>query len=230
MEQTRSLDGAGAEERPAFDLEFLQDLQRDVTSIGRRLGLNGTADLMFLAFLRRMARFGYFSYGPVTIDVRIIEDILEGTAPGPPADRSTFTPVYTEDYVRFTRQLMDEVRRSGQRRVDELHFLLAFMRFGEGLPSRVFGELGVTPEQVEAYARSRTQGQESLERLYSPEEVAEYLGVHVQTVRAWIRTGRLPARRLAGQRALRIRASDVHRVLEPVGTDGETRRPPGAGG
>ncbi|MCK9521100.1 MAG: helix-turn-helix domain-containing protein, partial [Dehalococcoidia bacterium] len=54
------------------------------------------------------------------------------------------------------------------------------------------------------------------ERLYSPEDAAEYLGVHVQTVRAWIRSGRLRASRLAGQRALRIRASDLQSVLEPV--------------
>ncbi len=54
------------------------------------------------------------------------------------------------------------------------------------------------------------------ERLYSPEEAATYLGVHVQTIRAWIRTGRLRASRLAGQRALRIRASDLASVLEPV--------------
>jgi excisionase family DNA binding protein len=54
------------------------------------------------------------------------------------------------------------------------------------------------------------------ERLYSPEEAAEYLGVHVQTVRGWIRSGRLKASRLAGQRALRIRASDLGSILEPV--------------
>jgi len=33
------------------------------------------------------------------------------------------------------------VRRSGRSRIDELHFLLAFMRCNEGLPKRVFGEL-----------------------------------------------------------------------------------------
>jgi excisionase family DNA binding protein len=86
------------------------------------------------------------------------------------------------------------------------------------LPARIFSELGVTPEQVEAYVESaaRTPGLSVDERLYSPEEVAEYLGVHVKTVRSWIRSGKLPASRLAGQRALRVRASDLARVLEPV--------------
>ncbi|MGD9934375.1 MAG: helix-turn-helix domain-containing protein [Dehalococcoidia bacterium] len=208
-----------------FDLAFLADLQRDLTALGVRYRSDATIDIAFLAYLRRMARFGYFSYGPVTIDVRVIEDIVERTTVANAVPGGDFYPVYAEDYVRFTRVLMDELRKSGQRRVDELHFLLALMRCGEGLPSRVFGELGVTPEQVEEYARGRQRGEDRMEKLYSPEEVAEYLGVHVQTVRTWIRTGKLPARRLAGQRALRVRASDIQGVLEPIepGTDGERR-------
>ncbi|MCC6381409.1 MAG: helix-turn-helix domain-containing protein [Dehalococcoidia bacterium] len=98
------------------------------------------------------------------------------------------------------------------------------MRVGEGLPARVFGELGLTPEQVEGYAR-RDAGSPAAatgEHLYSPEEAAAYLGVHVQTVRGWIRSGRLRASRLAGQRALRIRASDLGSVLEPVEPDDVT--------
>ena len=36
-------------------------------------------DVFFLAFLRRVERFGYFTLGPITIDVRLIEDIVERT-------------------------------------------------------------------------------------------------------------------------------------------------------
>ena len=50
----------------------------------------------------------------------------------------------------------------------------------------------------------------------SPEEAAETLGVHVQTLRAYVRSGKLPALRLAGERAIRIRRSDLDKVLEPV--------------
>jgi excisionase family DNA binding protein len=128
--------------------------------------------------------------------------------------------VYDDDYVRFSRLLMNEVQQSGRRRIDELHFLLAFMKTKEGLPARVFGELGITPAQV-AERGQPAPGSETpaLEKLYSPEEVADYLGVHVQTVRGWIRSGRLPARRLAGQRALRVRACDLSGLLEPVNPD-----------
>ncbi|HXU22503.1 MAG TPA: helix-turn-helix domain-containing protein, partial [Tepidiformaceae bacterium] len=122
---------------------------------------------------------------------------------------------YGEDWVRFSLLLADEARRGGQRTVDELHLLLAFMRWPEGLPARVFGELGVTREQVETFSHT-PPGTPGDERLFSPEDAATYLGVHVQTVRAWIRSGRLPASRLAGQRALRISAADLRSVLEPV--------------
>jgi excisionase family DNA binding protein len=55
----------------------------------------------------------------------------------------------------------------------------------------------------------------------TPEDAAEALGVHVQTMRGYIRSGRLPAFRLAGERAIRILRADLEKVLEPLG--GEKR-------
>jgi excisionase family DNA binding protein len=199
-----------------LDQSFLFDMQMELTSVGNRYGTDPGLDVIFLVYLRKMARFGYFTLGPVTIDVRLIEDIVEATLQ-PCTAHGMGQHTYGDDYVPFSQALMEEVRRSGRRRIDELHFLLAFMRVGQGLPARVFGELGITPEQLEDYARRGfSRDAEGLEKLYSPEDVAAYLGVHVQTVRAWIRSGRLPARRLAGQRALRVRASDLASVLEPI--------------
>ena len=195
--------------------EFFAELSRKVNSYA--LGLDAaaiTVDIWFLAYLRSLARFGYFSFGPVSIDVNLIESIVEATTPRRQDGQSGPAPM-GDDVVRFSKQLMAEVRHGGRKRIDELGVLLAFMRLNEGLPARVFSELGVSPEQVEEYARNRGQ-EPGLERLYSPEEAAEYLNVHVQTVRTWIRTGRLRARRLAGQRALRITASDLQSVLEPL--------------
>ncbi len=173
-------------------------------------------DIMFLAYLLKTSRFGLYQYGPVTIDVSVVEHAVERNM-----EYGDGSPVlYGDDVVRFSRILMEEVRKSGRKRPDEFHFLLAFMRCGEGVPGRVFSELGVTRRQVEDFASAERIGNSSqppgLERLYSPEETAEYLGVHVNTVRGWIKGGRLPARRLAGQRALRIRESDLLNVLEPV--------------
>ena len=48
----------------------------------------------------------------------------------------------------------------------------------------------------------------------TPEEAAEALGIHVQTLRGYVRSGKLPALRLAGERAIRIRRADLEQVLE----------------
>ncbi len=211
---------------PGLDESLVDQLNRDVAALTRRLGCAGTLDVHFVCFLRRMARFGYFTLGPITIDVHLLEDLVERTAV--PAS----TTGMTDDTVRFSRLLMEEVRRSGRARIDELHYLLAFMRCHEGLPGRVFGEWGVTTTQLERCLKcSGGVTIEPAERLMSPEEVADYLSVHVQTVRAWIRTGRLPARRVAGLRALRVRFTDVDALLQPLDefTEAENQ-PTGLGG
>jgi excisionase family DNA binding protein len=195
------------------DESLVELLNHDVLATARRLHCQGTLDVLFCCFLRRLSRFGYFNVGPITVDVRLIEDIVERTAV--PSDSTGMS----DDNVRFSRVLMEEVRRSGRKRIDEVHYLLAFMRCGEGLPARVFGEIGVTPAQIERYLKDSHGGAapaDTAERLMSPEEVAAYLGVHVRTVRGWIRAGRLPARRIAGLRALRVRAADVENLLQPL--------------
>lgn len=196
-----------------------------VTELGRQVAVevdnlgaaSANLDVYFLAFLRRLSRFGYFTFGPIHIDVGVIEDIVRRTTPkAPPGTVGSHGWSEEFDFVDYSQRLMDEVQRSGRRRIDELHYLLTFMRIDRGLPKRVFGELGVSPEEVEEFARRGAFAPQPLEKLYSPEEAAEYLNIHVQTVRTWIRSGRLRARRLAGQRALRITASDLQSVLEPI--------------
>ena len=204
------------EEKPPLADDLLRTMNDAASAECRRLNSTYyTLDIQFLTFLRQTSRFGFFSFGPVHIDVRMIEDIVERTTERRDTPYSG-PPPYSDDYVRFSRRLMDEVRRSGRSRIDELHFLLAFMRTSEGLPARVFGELGVTAEQVEQFARDGAQQPAQMEKLYSPEEAAAYLNVHVQTIRTWIKSGKLRAWRLAGQRAFRITASDLMSMLEPV--------------
>jgi excisionase family DNA binding protein len=218
-------------DRPT-DTSLIAQLNTDFTAECLRLHCLATLDVFFLVYLRRHARFGYFILGPVTIDVRLMETLVERTAVVG-EQRGV-----TDDYVRYTQLLMEEVRQSGAPRIDELHLLLAFMRCHEGLPGRVFGELGVTPEQVVQYLHDHAQraGQQLHdptllpgERLLTPEQVAAYLQVHVDTVRGWIRSGTLPARRVAGLRALRVRFADVQALLQPV-EEAEPRQPHQTGG
>jgi hypothetical protein len=150
------------------DNDFIESLHVAVQAETERLNAAmWTLDIYFLTYLRRFARFGYFTFGPINIDVGLIEDIVERTTPRRPAATSGPAPRDEGfDFVQFSQRLMEEVQRSGRRRIDELHFLLTFMRWGQGLPKRVFGELGVTPEQVEAYARTGHQPQAQLEKLF----------------------------------------------------------------
>lgn len=199
------------------DSGLLRDVQLEVKRLVDQYNAeNASVDIMFLAYLLRTSRFGLYQYGPITVDVSVVERAVERNI----AQGDGSPVLYGDDVVRFSKILMEEVRKSGRKRPDELHFLLAFMRCGEGVPGRVFSELGVTRRQVEDHANAVRMGSMTkatgLERLYSPEDAAEYLGVHVNTVRGWIKGGRLPAKRLAGQRALRIRESDLLSVLEPV--------------
>lgn len=191
---------------------FRESFDRELVALEERLNCRGrcTWDVLFLCFLELVARFGIFTLGPITIAVRPVEELVERTVV-----RGDLPP-NTADLVEFSRLLMQEVRRSGRKRIDELHYLLTFMRCGQGLPARVFGELGVSPEQIEAYLRGIGGAQAPLERLMTPEEVATFLQVHVQSVRAWIRSGTLPARRIAGLRALRVDRADVVALLRAV--------------
>ena len=50
----------------------------------------------------------------------------------------------------------------------------------------------------------------------SVDDAAAALGVHAQTIRTYIRGGKLPAYRIAGERAIRVLASDLFGLLEPL--------------
>jgi excisionase family DNA binding protein len=66
------------------------------------------------------------------------------------------------------------------------------------------------------------------ERAYTVNQVAERLQIHPQTVREWLRTGKLKGARLGGTKAgWRIPASEVERILgvEPSVLAGPPRPP-----
>jgi excisionase family DNA binding protein len=199
-----------ASEASVTEPGFSERFNRELAATSARLGRPCDWDVLLLCFLRLVARFGYFTLGPITIDVRLIERRVEDdTAAGAHPGEDSLVP--------FSLLVTREMRKTGSRRPDELHYLFALMRCNEGLPAQVFGELAVTPEDVEAYLKQGADASlPNPERLMSPEEVAAYLNVHVQTVRAWIRAGTLPARRIAGLRALRVRFADAEKMLKPL--------------
>lgn len=53
-------------------------------------------------------------------------------------------------------------------------------------------------------------------------EAAEYLGVTDRTIRNYITDGKLPAHHIAGMRLIRLRASDVEALIQPIGESEDT--------
>ena len=74
------------------------------------------------------------------------------------------------------------------------------------------------PVEENRSARAESGGKPERDYL-TPEEAAEALGIHVQTMRAYIRNGRVPAFRVAGERAIRVLRGDLGKVLEPLNGD-----------
>jgi excisionase family DNA binding protein len=207
---------------------WLRTVREESVRIVRELGnIAITIDVEFLAYLRVLSQFGVFQYGPVTIAVSPVEQLFwrlyeprrgSGvTNLGTPGRE--FPPTALEMH-EFFGKAWTEARRQGRMSVNELDYLVTFMTCDAEVPRRVFSELGVTPERVWAYTARREAGIEenasSPGRLYSPEEAAQYFGVRVETVRSWIRSGRLPAARLAGLKSIRILESDLAAVLNPI--------------
>jgi excisionase family DNA binding protein len=191
--------GMAVAEKSSFNDSFV----REIHAINDSHGMVASWDLLFLAFLRAAGRFGFMRLGPIVIDISQVEAAVERSG-----------DLQSNDYAEFSRLLMAELRRSARPRLDELHFLTTFMNCGKGIPARVFGELGVSVDAVEQWLRTPAVG--GAADLLTPEEVADYLKVHVETIRLWIRSGRLTAYRLGGVRALRVRRSDVDAMLHRV--------------
>ncbi len=219
---------------------WVRTVREESVEIARELGnLPVNVDMEFIAYLRVLSRFGLFRYGPITIAISPVEDLFwreyailrRSDLPAWDVLGRGVSSTTDEMHDFFTRAWA-ESRREGRRSVNELDYLLTFMSHDAGIPRRVFSELGVSPARVRAFAEREGSGQASpasaVERLYSAEEAAQYFGVRVETVRSWIRSGKLPAARLAGLKSIRIRESDLAKVLDPIrtqdlATDGTNR-------
>jgi excisionase family DNA binding protein len=178
-----------------------------------------TPDHILLACLRAISRFGIATLGEWNIDLEAlgVDWIRQPEGPRPKVS-------YSQDAVN----LFDRAAQIANGPVGLSHLLAAFASDECGVMAELRLTYGITSASWRA-AVARLEHNEpprsaepekKPERDYlTPEEAAQALGVHVQTMRAYIRSERLPAYRIAGERAIRILRSDLSKVLEPLGSD-----------
>lgn len=174
-------------------------------------------DDLLLGALQAVASLRVVRFDGITIDLSPYPAVPErgqGSGTGP-----RYSPV--------TAHLFDEAsaiaRGDGDARVRVVHLLAALGGREDGLMRDLAQRYGFDAlewraalavwdrEQREREALRKNEG-----ALLSVDAAADALGVHQQTVRGYIKAGKLPAFRIAGERAIRVLASDLYRLLEPL--------------
>ncbi len=192
-------------------------------------------DDLLIGFLLAVSRFGVARIGPLTVDLVALGLRFDLDAPEPGVK-----PRYSLRAAGAFDRAARVARGDGAARVLPIHFLavlgepgvLTFDRLAanHGLDYASWraalascalpGEAQATSHQADP-ARLPEAGVGNDAALLSPEEAAKVLGMHIQTVRGYIRSGKLPAFRVAGERAIRIRRHDVFALLEGRGPAGD---------
>ena len=183
-----------------------------------------TPDHILLGCLRAISRFGIATLGPWSLDLETlgVDWVRQPDGPLPKV-------AYSLEAVDLFDRAAQIARSSGGTGVSVHHLLAAFAAEEGGLMGELKRAHGIASASWRAAVARIGAGESNGSKLptgsekkgareyLTPEEAAEALGIHVQTMRAYIRSGRLPAFRLAGERAIRILRTDLEKVLEPLG-------------
>ena len=202
----------------------------------RRLGQTEVGpDELLVGALQEISRFGIARLGGLVID---LEELGLDWLKAPEKSGSKLLSMapklaYTQDAVRIFDLAALIAKVDGGSAIGVDHLLAAFAKEESGLMGKLKQMYGITsaswraaiaeraalasalPQASEAELRVEAAALAGRDYL-TPEEAAEALGLHVQTLRGYVRTGKLPALRLAGERAIRIRREDLETVLEPL--------------
>jgi excisionase family DNA binding protein len=183
-----------------------------------------TSDHILLGCLRAISRFGIATLGPWSLDLETlgVDWVRQLDGPRPKV-------AYSQEAVDLFDRAAQIAKSSGDTNLSVNHLLAAFAAEEGGLMGELKHAHGITSASWRAAvarigvgesngAKLPTTSEKKSAREYlTPEEAADALGIHVQTMRAYIRSERLPAFRLAGERAIRILRTDLEKVLEPLG-------------
>ena len=191
-------------------------------------------DDLLAGILLVISRFDIVQIGLLTIDLEDFEEIIRDGFKQEIKNISNQKVAYSSNANSLFEKAAYIARRDNSAKVELVHLLVAFADENSGLMAQIKEKYGFSgrewrmalsewryfsAEGTETDSKNAV-GHKSIadfreKQFFSPDEAAEFLGVHVQTIRGYIRTGKLPALRLAGERALRIKREDLLALLEP---------------
>ncbi len=174
-------------------------------------------DDILLGALQVVARLGVVVFGGLTFD-------LSSYAPVPERNGSSGRgPRYAPDAAELFDRASSVARADGEAKVRLVHLLAAFSDTESSLLQALMESHDFDAVQWRAAllawdraAFSNDNSTPAKGDVLSVDDAAAALGVHAQTIRTYIRGGKLPAYRIAGERAIRVLASDLFGLLEPV--------------
>ena len=191
-------------------------------------------DDLLAGILLVISRFDIVQIGLLTIDLEDFEEIIRDGFKQEIKNISNQKVAYSSNANSLFEKAAYIARRDNSAKVELVHLLVAFADENSGLMAQIKEKYGfsgrewrVALSEWRYFSAEGTEtdsknavGNKSFadfreKQFFSPDEAAEFLGVHVQTIRGYIRTGKLPALRLAGERALRIKREDLLALLEP---------------
>jgi excisionase family DNA binding protein len=181
-------------------------------------------DHLLLGCLRAISRFGVATIGPWNLDLETLGVDWVRQPNGPPPKVA-----YSQEAVDLFDRAAEIAKSVDDASLNVTHLLAAFSAEDGGLMADLKRGYGITStswraaiarlgeDETVAAKPGRAGDEKKKSREYlTPEEAAKELGIHVQTMRGYVRSGRLPAFRLAGERAIRILRGDLTKVLEPL--------------
>ena len=212
-----------------MDNLVLKATKAAITQAKCRNGKKVNTDDVLIGILKIISRFDIVRIGHLTIDLQDFQDIIHDTKP--PSNKKV---VYGSSVNDLFEEAALIAKKDNSLKTNIVHLLVAFSNHEKGvmrelmtkygfsgkewrlaLSSLHINSIGFMQSEINTQAEKLSLAESNEKKFYSPDEAAAFLSVHVQTIRGYIKSGKLPAMRLAGERALRIKHEDLLALFEP---------------
>jgi excisionase family DNA binding protein len=226
--------------RPGDDLSAYREVREvfeRAEAAARDEGTNVTADHVALGVLRAADPSGAMVLRELGIGEPDLRPPGHGSPSAPGGARARWGP----QLQPIIQAAAEEAWQMGSRLTRSAHVLLGLAASGQSTLPGLLAARGVTLDALRARVRDavatspsspasapetvRSGAGTSSRELFTVDQAAEFLGVHHQTLRGYIKNGKLPAYRLAGEKVLRIKREDLMALLEPVAVGDVTEDP-----